>query len=81
MIKTDVKNNPTEFIENTKRWRSFDQTVQNVKQRHINRDVDDLQAEIDEACEAVRSEMWLQPAPKLTHRPAQTKDKNQARLG
>jgi hypothetical protein len=81
MMETGKTNNPPKHIENARRWRLFDQTVQNVKQRHINRDVDDLQAEIDEACEAVRSEMWLQPAPKLTHRPAQTKDKNQARLG
>jgi Ribbon-helix-helix domain len=59
-----LENHPFQFTENTTRWRSFDQTVQIVKTRHAGVKADELQAAIDEACEAVRDEIWpQQPAP------------------
>ncbi len=48
----------SKFIEDAVRWRMFDQAVQGVKARNADMDVNDLQAAIDEACAAVRSEMW-----------------------
>lgn len=53
----------SKFIEEAVRWRMFDQTVQAVKARHANTDPEELQAVIDEACAAVRAEMFP-PAPK-----------------
>jgi hypothetical protein len=52
------KGDLSKFIEDAVRWRMFDQTVQRVKARHAEIDAEDLQAAIDEACAAVRSEMW-----------------------
>jgi hypothetical protein len=53
----------SKFIEDAVRWRMFDQAVQSVKARHADMDVNDLQAAIDEACAAVRGDMWPQPVP------------------
>jgi hypothetical protein len=52
--KGDLSN----FIEEAVRWRLFDRTVQAVKARNADVEPEDLQAAIDEACAAVRGEMW-----------------------
>ena len=44
------------YIEEAVRWRMFDQTVQNIRARNVDRTADELQTLIDEACAAVRSE-------------------------
>ena len=59
------KGDLSKFIEDAVRWRMFDQAVQGVKARNADVDVGDLQAAIDEACSAVRSEMWP-AAPKAS---------------
>lgn len=51
------------FIEEAVRWRMLDQTVQTVKDRHADLPPDDLQAAIDAACDAVRSDMWPAQPP------------------
>jgi hypothetical protein len=56
------KGDLSKFIEESVRWRMFDRRVQDVKARNADVPVEDLQAAIDEACAAVRSEMW--PTPK-----------------
>lgn len=55
------KGDLSKFIEESVRWRMFDRSVQGVKARNADVPAEDLQAAIDEACAAVRSEMW--PAP------------------
>ena len=55
------KGDLSKFIEDAVRWRMFDQAVQGVKARNAALDPSDLQAVIDEACAAVRSEMWSTP--------------------
>lgn len=57
MRKGDI----SKFIEDAVRWRMFDRTVQAIKARNADIPADELQAAIDEACAAVRAEMW--PAP------------------
>jgi len=52
------KGDLSKFIEDAVRWRMFDQAVQGVKARNADLDPDDIQAAIDEACAAVRGEMW-----------------------
>ena len=52
------KGDLSKFIEDAVRWRMFDRTVQAVKARHADIPAEDLQAAIDEACAAVRQEMW-----------------------
>lgn len=52
------KGDLSKFIEDAVRWRMFDQAVQAVKASNADVDPADLQAAIDEACAAVRSEMW-----------------------
>jgi len=61
------KGDLSKFIEDAVRWRMFDQAVQAVKAHNANVDPSDLQAAIDEACAAVRTEMWPSPpaAPSL----------------
>jgi hypothetical protein len=59
------KGDLSKFIEDAVRWRMFDQAVQGVKARNADVDASDLQAAIDEACAAVRSEMWP-TAPKAS---------------
>jgi hypothetical protein len=42
----------------------FDRTVQDIKARNADIPADQLQAAIDEACAAVRAEMWpITPEP------------------
>jgi len=52
------KGDLSKFIEEAVRWRMFDKTAQAVKARNAAIDPDELQAAIDEACAAVRGEMW-----------------------
>ena len=52
------KGDLSKFIEDAVRWRMFDQAVQAVKAYNADVDPVDLQAAIDEACAAVRGEMW-----------------------
>ena len=52
------KGDLSKFIEDAVRWRMFDQAVQAVKASNADIDPADLQAAIDEACAAVRNEMW-----------------------
>ena len=52
------KGDLSKFIEDAVRWRMFDRTVQEVKARHADIPVEELQEAIDEACAAVRQEMW-----------------------
>jgi hypothetical protein len=52
------KGDLSRFIEDAVRWRMFDQAVQGVKARNADIPAEDLQAAIDEACAAVRAEMW-----------------------
>lgn len=54
MRKGDI----SRFIEDAVRWRMFDQTVQAIKARNAEIPADELQTAIDEACAAVRAEMW-----------------------
>ncbi|MCK0505363.1 ribbon-helix-helix domain-containing protein [Aromatoleum anaerobium] len=54
MRKGDI----SRFIEDAVRWRMFDQNVQAIKGRNADIPADELQAAIDEACAAVRAEMW-----------------------
>ena len=56
------KGDLSKFIEDAVRWRMFDRTVQEVKARHADTPVEELQAAIAAACTAVRQEMW--PAPR-----------------
>jgi hypothetical protein len=56
------KGDLSKFIEDAVRWRMFDQAVQGVKARNAAINPDELQAAIDEACAAVRAEMWPVPA-------------------
>lgn len=58
--KGDLSN----FIEDAVRWRMFDQAVQGVKARNAAVSAEDLQAVIDKACTAVRSEMRASAAKK-----------------
>lgn len=55
------KGDLSKFIEDAVRWRMFDQAVQAVKARNADIPAEDLQAAIDEACAAVRGEMWPKP--------------------
>ena len=55
------KGDLSRFIEDAVRWRMFDQAVQGVKARNASVDPAELQSAIDEACAAVRSEMWSTP--------------------
>jgi hypothetical protein len=60
MRKGDI----SKFIEDAVRWRMFDRTVQDIKARNADIPADQLQAAIDEACAAVRAEMWpITPKP------------------
>lgn len=52
------KGDLSKFIEDAVRWRMFDQAVQGVKARNADVSSEELQAAIDEACSAVRSQMW-----------------------
>lgn len=56
------KGDLSKFIEDAVRWRMFDQAVQGVKARNAAVDPEELQSAIDEACAAVRSEMWPTPS-------------------
>lgn len=55
------KGDLSKFFEESVRWRMFDRTVQAVKERNASIDPDTLQNVIDEACAAVRAEMWPIP--------------------
>ncbi len=59
MRKGDI----SKFIENAVRWRMFDQTVQEIKERNADIPAGNLQAAIDEACAAVRLDMWPAAPP------------------
>lgn len=50
------KGDLSKFIEDAVRWRMFDQAVQGVEARNADVSSGDLQAAIDEACAAARSE-------------------------
>ena len=52
MRKGDI----SKFIEEAVRWRMFDQTVQSIRARNVDRTADELQTLIDEACASVRLE-------------------------
>ena len=52
MRKGDI----SKFIEEAVRWRMFDQTVQSIRARNVDRTAEELQALIDEACASVRME-------------------------
>jgi hypothetical protein len=52
------KGDLSKFIEDAVRWRMFDQAVQAVKANNASVDRADLQDAIDEACAAVRGQMW-----------------------
>ena len=60
------KGDLSKFIEDAVRWRMFDQAVQAVKAYNADVDPVDLQAAIDEACAAVRGEMWPSKPAALT---------------
>jgi hypothetical protein len=60
------KGDLSKFIEDAVRWRMFDQAVQAVKAYKADVDPVDLQAAIDEACAAVRGEMWPSKPAALT---------------
>ncbi|MBF0436450.1 MAG: ribbon-helix-helix domain-containing protein [Magnetococcales bacterium] len=49
------KGDLSRFVEESVRWRMFDQAVQTVKARNESMDTDELQAVIDESCQAVRT--------------------------
>lgn len=60
------KGDLSKFIEDAVRWRMFDQAVQAVKAYNADVDPVALQAAIDEACAAVRGEMWPDKPAALT---------------
>jgi hypothetical protein len=51
------KGDLSRFVEEAVRWRVFDQTVQDVKQRNQGLPPEALEQAIDEAVRAVREEM------------------------
>ena len=51
------KGDLSRFVEDAVRWRVFDQTVQDVKQRNQDLPPEALEQAIDEAVRAVREEM------------------------
>jgi hypothetical protein len=59
MRKGDI----SKFVEEAVAWRMFDQTVKDVRDRFADLPPDELQELIDEACAAVRKDMFP-PAPK-----------------
>jgi hypothetical protein len=56
------KGDLSKFIEDAVRWRVFDQTVREVRDKFADLPPDELQAMIDEACASVRTEMFQEPA-------------------
>jgi hypothetical protein len=50
------KGDLSRFIEEAVRWRVFDRTVQDIKQRNVDTDPDELQNLIDGAVREVRAE-------------------------
>lgn len=56
------KGDLSKFIEDAVRWRVFDQTVREVRDKFADLPPDELQAMIDEACASVRTEMFPAPA-------------------
>jgi hypothetical protein len=62
------KGDLSKFIEDAVRWRVFDQTVREVRDKFADLPPDELQAMIDEACASVRTEMF--PAPATRQRDA-----------
>ena len=56
------KGDLSKFIEESVRWRMFDQAVQGVKARNAALDPADIQSAIDEACASVRHDLWPAPA-------------------
>ena len=58
------KGDLSKFIEDAVRWRVFDQTVREVRDKFADLPPDELQAMIDEACASVRSEMFQEPVPR-----------------
>ena len=58
------KGDLSKFIEDAVRWRVFDQTVREVRDKFADLPPDELQAMIDEACASVRSELFQEPAPR-----------------
>ena len=58
------KGDLSKFIEDAVRWRVFDQTVREVRDKFADLPPDELQAMIDEACASVRSEMFQEPDPR-----------------
>jgi len=52
------KGDLTKFVEEAVRWRVFDQTVNEVKARNVAVPAEEIEAEIDEALEAVRAECF-----------------------
>ena len=58
------KGDLSKFIEDAVRWRVFDQTVREVREKFADLPPEELQAVIDEACASVRSEMFPVPAPR-----------------
>lgn len=50
------KGDLSKFIEDAVRWRIFNRTVQEIKSRNADADVDELQAIIDRAVGEVRAE-------------------------
>lgn len=57
------KGDLSKFVEEAVKWRVFDQTVAAVRARFADMPQDELQAQIDEACAAVREEMWPSSKP------------------
>ena len=57
------KGDLSRFVEEAVKWRVFDETLTEVREKFADLPPDELQAMVDEACASVRAERFP-PAPK-----------------
>jgi 3-oxoacyl-[acyl-carrier-protein] synthase III len=60
MKKGDI----SKFVEEAVKWRVLDRTLTHARTRVADVPPEELQAAIDEACNAVRAQMWGAPSTK-----------------
>lgn len=58
------KGDLSRFVEEAVKWRVFNETLTEVREKFADLPPDELQAMIDEACASVRAERFS-PAPKM----------------
>lgn len=57
------KGDLSKFIEDAVKWRVFDQTVAEAREKFADLPADEVQALIDEACASVRADMTAEHQP------------------